>query len=95
MIRKGFVIDTQKLIIERDVNYDDVVFDGLYIKDVDKPSKEGANILFAAFVFPEDAREEVQIALNELKAVKKQYDDLQAEIYYKRFRLIKDKALAK
>lgn len=93
MIRKGFVIDTQKLIIDRDVTYDDTIFDGMYVKDVNKPSKEGANILFAAMTFPEEAREEVVIALAELKAVKKQYEDLQSEIYYKRFRQIRDRAI--
>lgn len=91
MIRKGFVIDTQKLIIDRDITYDDTIFDSLYVREVNKPSKEGANILCYAFVFPEEAREEVANALAELKAVKKQYEDLQSEIYYKRFRKIRDR----
>jgi len=92
MIRKGFVIDTLKLQIDRSVEYDDKVFDGLYVRDVNLPSKEGGNILFAAFVFPEPCRVEVQQALDELKAAKKVFEDLQTEIYYKRFRRIKDSA---
>ncbi len=93
MIRKGFTIDTLRLIIDRtDINYDDTVFDGMYVKDMDKPAKEGANILFAAFTFPVETFDAVQAALNELKAAKKVFEDLQAEIYYKRFRSIKDSA---
>jgi hypothetical protein len=92
VIRKGFTIDTQQLVIDRlNINYDDTVFDGLYVKDVDKPSKEGANILFAAFTFPMEAHDEIAAALRELRAAKKVFEDLQAEIYYKRFGAIKRK----
>ena len=89
MIRKGFTIDTLKLVIDKSVEYDDKVFDGLYVRDVHLPSKEGGNILFAAFTFPESCRSEIQQALDELKAAKKVFEDLQTEIYYKRFGQIK------
>jgi hypothetical protein len=85
MTRKGFIIDTLKLKITREVNYDDTIFDDLYVKDVDASPKEGENILFAAFTFPIESKEQVQKALDELKAAKKVFDDLQAHIYYKVF----------
>jgi len=96
MIRKGFTIDTQRFIIDRiNINYDDTVFDGLYVKDVDASSKEGGNILFTAMTFPMETFDAVQAALRELSAKKKEYDDLLAEIYFKRFRAIKDSAKLK
>lgn len=85
MNRKGFVIDTQKLTIEREVTYDDTVFDGLYVKDVNASAKEGANILFAAFTFPIEHKEAVSKLLKDLAAKKKEWEDFQAQVYYKEF----------
>ncbi len=85
MIRKGFYIDTQKLVIVRDVTYDDKVFDSFYVREVGVSSKEGANILFAAQTFPIEYRNEIQSLLTELAAKKKEYEDLQAKIFYREF----------
>lgn len=85
MRRKGFVIDTLKYEIVRDVEYDDTVFDGFYVRELGVSAKEGANILFSAMTFPIECKEQVKMALEDLKRAKKEFDDLQARIYYKVF----------
>lgn len=85
MIRKGFVIDTLKYEIVRDVEYDDKVFDDFYVREQGVSSKEGANILFAAMTFPIECKSAVKLHLDNLKRAKKEFDDLQAQVFYKEF----------
>jgi hypothetical protein len=91
MIRRGFTIDTQKLIIDKpDITYDDTVFDSFYFKQQGVSSKEGANLLFAAQTFPMECKTQIELALKELATAKKFYEDTQARVYYRTFRAIRD-----
>lgn len=85
MIKKGFVIDTQRHTIDREIEYDDTRVDGLWYREQGKSSKEGANLIPIAFVFPIEHKESVQILLGMLAHAKKAYDDAVAKIYYKEF----------
>jgi len=91
MIRKGIVIDTLKFEIVNEVEYDDQLIDGFYVRDVNKSSKEGANLLFAAFVFPVESKPQVEMALKDLKEAKKTFEDIQARIFYKMFPRLRKK----
>ena len=79
MIRQGIIIDPHtKFEIIKECNYDDIRIDGMYVK-------ANGELLPAAYVYPIENRDKVLEALNSLKLAKKQFDDLQANIFYKVF----------
>src|SRR5262245_21448135 len=89
MIKRGIVIQTAvgngMASIVGEIDYDDKLIDSMYYRDVNKPNEEGANLVFAAFVFPAENREQIQKLLDELNVSKKAHDDLVARVYYTEF----------
>jgi hypothetical protein len=79
MLKKGIIIDTMHIKIERECMYEDQRVDGMYFQ------VDSKDLIPCAYIFPIENREKVAEQLTILKAAKKTYEDIQANIYYKVF----------
>lgn len=79
MIKEGIIIDTVKNRVERECTYDDKRVDDIYVKVDNK------DLIPAAYVFPRKNREHVEIQLARIAKAKKEYEDIQSEVFYKAF----------
>lgn len=82
MIRKGFIINVSTHSISHECEYDDARVEGMYVKCSYDGRKE---IIPAAYVFPIENKQAIEILLIQLEAAKKAYDDIVADVYYKQF----------
>ncbi len=83
MIREGIILDMSRYEIARECTYDDTIVEGMFVK------VDGKDLIPAAYIYPRDKRELIQIQIDKLKAAKKVYDDIQADIFYKQLPAIR------
>lgn len=77
MIRKGIIIDTMKFTIVRECSYDDVLVEAMFYR------VDGEDLIPAAYVYPLENKEELEILLADMREAKKSYDEQVAHFYYK------------
>lgn len=77
MIKKGIIIDTLRLSIERECSYNDERIDGMYYK------VDGKDLIPIAYIYPIKQREAVQVALDKMKLAKDAYNKAESELFYR------------
>lgn len=77
MIRKGIIIDTMKFTIVRECSYDDVLVEAMFYR------VDGEDLIPAAYVYPLENKEELEVVLEAMRGIKKAYDEQVAHFYYK------------
>lgn len=77
MTRKGIIIDCVRNTVVRECMYDDKRVEGIYVR------VDGKDLIPAAYVYPLENREHVEIQLARIAKAKKEYDDITSEVFYK------------
>jgi hypothetical protein len=76
MIKKGIIIDTMRFTIERECTYDDTVVESMFYK------VDGKDLIPAAYVYPAERKVELELNLETMREIKKEYEDRVAIFYY-------------